>query len=141
MRRQSMVRWYDGRYAVSVEPGQQGRVADLHYECSKRGSVAAVCAAGRPDGDRVVGLACGATAVYVGRTPGVEEEALRASVGADAFVDVADPYWLVALPVGQGGVVGLSASVEVDLAVVSLRRLPDPPEPVDDDPEGWSWMS
>ena len=32
MRRQSMVRWADGRYAVCVEPGEQGRVADLHYE-------------------------------------------------------------------------------------------------------------
>src|SRR3954468_9348540 len=100
MRRQSLVRWSDVRCAVSVEPGPQGRAADLHYEHSQRGRRAGVCVMGQPDGDRVLGLACGATAVYVGRAPGVERSALRGSSGAEALVDVADPYWLVALPVG-----------------------------------------
>ena len=52
---------------------------------------------------------------------------------------MADPYWLVALPVGRAGAVGLSATVEIDLGAVPLRRLPDLPEPGEDDPEGWTW--
>jgi len=92
MRRQSLVRWADGRYAVSVEPGQQGRAADLHFEVHDGDSVTATCAMGQPAGDRVHGLAFGATAVYVGCAPGVEPHVLGESAGTDAIVDVADPY-------------------------------------------------
>ena len=135
-----MVRWADGRHAVSVESGEQGRAADLHSEVFERGSGSATYVMGQPEGDRVRGLAFGPTVVYVGRAPGVEPHALRESAGADAVVDVSDPYWLVALPAGRAGVVRLSATLEVDLAAVPLRRphQPDLRGLDDGDPDGWT---
>ena len=58
--------WCAGRTGGTPSPSspeQQGRAADLHYEHSERGRGAGVCVMGQPDGDRVLGLACGSTAV------------------------------------------------------------------------------
>jgi hypothetical protein len=125
---------------VAVEPGGQGREADLYYDVHD--ASAAVGVAGAPSGDRVHGLSLGSTAVYVGRTPGVDADALRASVGTEAHVDVADPFWLVALPLGRAGVVRLTMGRQVDLAAVPLQRRHQPDMTGLDERRsspGWQW--